>query len=108
MGGGRPISEHQSQEPLRIVPHARTLRKARENVKGMVADCVSHKKTRNYLHHFVNWWVKTVDSWTYETLLESFIQSCWTRPPAAIAELLLQRRITELHTGSQISCPAAA
>lgn len=48
-----------SQEPLpeppRIVPHSRTLRKAREQVKYMVFDGVSPRRIRNYLHQWVTW-----------------------------------------------------
>ena len=109
MGGGKTISEHLTQELLRVVPHPRTLRKARENVKWMVNDGVSHRKTRNYLHHFVIWWVKTTELWTYEELLELFIRTCWESQPAAIAAELLQQRITVLRKQSSLAeCLPAA
>ncbi len=95
---------------MRIVPHPRTLRKARENVKQMVNTGVSLRKIRSYLHHFVIWWVKTAEIWRYEELLYSFIHTCWEINPAAIAAGLLQKRITLLHTkGSSLTdCLATA
>ena len=39
--GGVTLDEQQQHAPLRIVPHARTLRKARDQVKYMVIDAVS-------------------------------------------------------------------
>jgi superfamily I DNA/RNA helicase len=74
--------DHQTHEPIRIVPHARTLRKARENVKWMVNDGISLQKTRNYLHR---WWQKASHVWQNEDILRWFIASCWEHPPAAIA-----------------------
>jgi hypothetical protein len=106
--GGKTTSEHQMHVPLRIVPHPRTLRKARENVSFMVKNGVSLQKTRSYLHHFVVWWVKTTEIWTYEKLLESFIQACWERPAAAIAAGLLQRRARILGNGFSTDCPDIA
>ena len=100
-GGGRTASEHQQQALISIVPHPRTLRKARENVKAMVNDGVSLQKTRNYLHHYVIWWVRTSSGvWQYEALLDLFIRSCWEPALAKIAYGLLARRSTLSHTGS--------
>ena len=43
-------------KPLdRIVPHPRTLRKARENVKAMVNSGVSPCRIRSYLHRWSTW-----------------------------------------------------
>ncbi len=58
MWGGKTISEQQEHGLLRIVPHARTIRKAREQIKCMVADGASHLQTKNYLHRFVMWWAQ--------------------------------------------------
>ena len=102
--GGKMISEHQTQEPLRIVPHPRTQRKARENVKHIVNSGVSLRKIRRYLHHFVIWWVKTVEIWHYEELLHSFIDTCWEINPAAIAAGLLQKRVTLLGMHVHLNC----
>lgn len=95
------ISEHQTRELVRIVPHPRTLRKARENVKQMVNTGVSLRIIRRYLHNFVIWWVNATKIWRYEEILSSFIETCWEINPAAIAAGLLQKRVTILHT-----CPA--
>ena len=46
---GKTGSEHQTCEPIRMVPHPRTLRKAREQVKSMVIDGFSSRRIKNYL-----------------------------------------------------------
>ena len=76
---------------MRVVPHPRTLRKARENVKQMVNSGVSLRRIRSYLHHFVIWWSKIVETWRYEKLLEWFVCTCFEIEPAAIAAGLLQK-----------------
>jgi hypothetical protein len=93
-GGVKPFSDNQNHQPTRIVPHPRTLRKARENIKWMVIDGVSLQKTRNYLHRFILWWQKTAEDWQYDELLHWLIASCWERTPAAIAAGLLQNAST--------------
>jgi len=53
VGGGVEATwqpEEQSLLQTRIVPHARTLRKAREQVKWMVRDGVSPRRIISYLH----------------------------------------------------------
>jgi len=92
--GGKMTSEHQLHEPTRIVPHPRTIRKAREQVKVMVKDGVSLRKISRYLHRFVLWWVKTSIIWTYEELLNIFIQSCYESQLAKIAYGLLLKSQT--------------
>jgi hypothetical protein len=79
-------------EPNRIVPHPRTLRKAREQVNQMVKDEVSLPRITNYLHRWGTWWVRTSESWDYQELLRWFINACWDRSPAAgfAAGLLLK------------------
>ena len=77
-------------KPLdRIVPHPRTLRKARENVKAMVNSGVSPCRIRIYLHRWSTWWVGTAQSWQYQKLLEWFLNVCWDLKPAAYAAGLL-------------------
>lgn len=100
MGGGKTTSDHQAQAALRMIPHPRTLRKARENVRHMVNDGVSHPQIRRYLHHFIIWWTKTAEIWHYEELLCSFISTCRDIRPAAIAAGLLQKRVSVLETDS--------
>lgn len=98
------IFEHQVHEQIHIVPHPRTIRKAREQVKAMVKDGISARKISRYLHRFVIWWVKTSIIWKYEELLNIFIQSCWEVQPAKIAyELLLKSQ-----TRGLMDCPIAA
>ena len=75
----------QLSAPDRIVPHARTLRKAREQVKQMVIDEVSPRRIRRYLHHWTTWWVRTTKTWQYQELLEWFLQVCWDFKPATYA-----------------------
>ena len=70
-GGGKNISSA-LPEPVRIVPHPRTMRKAREQIKWMVHDGFSIQSIRRYLHRFVLWWVNTSDLWTYDELLILF------------------------------------
>lgn len=82
---------------MRIVPHARTLRKAREQVKYMVIDEVSPRRIRNYLHRWVCWWVNATNTWKYQELLQCFLEVCWHESVAAIAASL-QRHFKELHT----------
>lgn len=105
---GKTLFHHQQHEPVRILPHPRTLRKARENVKWMVNDGVSLLKTRNYLHRFVHWWANTSSVWQYEELLKWFMDACWEQPPAAIAAWLLQRATLRRTESSHGCCPVAA
>ena len=71
--GGVATSEQQKNVPSRIVPHARTLRKARDQVMWMVKDGLSAKRIKHYLHLWTVWWVNATELWTYEELLERFI-----------------------------------
>lgn len=75
MGRGVARSNQQKYEPYRMVPHARTLRKAREQVMWMVKDGLSATRIRNYLHLWTVWWVKTSELWTHKALLEWFIMA---------------------------------
>ncbi|MFM9834846.1 MAG: hypothetical protein ACKVOA_01950 [Methylophilaceae bacterium] len=82
-----------------IFPHARTIRKAREQVKAMVASGFLPKKIMTYLKNWALWWVKTTaKTWDYQALLSRFIESCW-QPALAIfaSELLTQHQPTVLH-----------
>jgi RNA-directed DNA polymerase len=84
-GGGVAISEHQQHEAMRIAPHPRTLRKAREQVKHRVIDEVSPRRIRSYLHRWVAWWQNTSNTWQYQELLQQFIDVCWNKHVAAYA-----------------------
>lgn len=80
-----------------IVPHARTLRKAREQVKWMVKDGVSPRRIINYLHRWCTWWVRTSINWLYQDILLWFLGSCWDEHVAAYATRLLHQ-----HTAKSI------
>ena len=75
----------------RMVPHPRTLRKAREQVKTMVNDGVSLPRIKNYLHRFVLWWQKTSTEWSYQNILRTFVSTCKIPAPAGIAADLFRR-----------------
>lgn len=81
-----------------MTPHARTLRKARIQVQQMVTIGFSAKHIRRYLNQFIRWWVKTIDSWTYQKLVIWFVEACWDINPNAHAAALLQRHFIKLDT----------
>ena len=85
-GGETDIAtDHQTPAQAIIVPHPRTLRKAREQIKQMVIDGLSARRIRSYLHRWATWWVRTAQSWQYQELLEWFLNVCWDFTPAAYA-----------------------
>ena len=98
MGGGSLMIKHQINEPMRTVPHPRTLRKAREQIKYMVEDGFSIPKIRNYLYRWAMWWVNASNTWQHHELLKWFLDSCWDVNLAAYAEGLLLRYIKTSHT----------
>jgi hypothetical protein len=87
-------------EPLRIVPHPRTLRKAREQVKHMVIDGTSSRRIRNYLHRWVAWWVNASDTWQYQELLQWFMDVCWQARVTDYARGIYQLHFNKLHNRS--------
>ena len=95
MGGGNNnliIADGINPEQISIVPHARTLRNAREQVRLMVIDGFSIPRIRRYLNAWLAWWVRTSQSWSYQIVLFQFIQTCRDRQIAQIAwELLLTK-----------------
>lgn len=95
MGGVIAISEQQNTAEIRITPHARTLRKARIQVQQMVTIGLSTKQIRRYLHQFLLWWVKTIESWTYQELVIWFVEACRNICPAAHAAGVLQHYFKE-------------
>ena len=100
LGGGKTniATDYQKLEANRIVPHPRTLRKAREQVKQLVIDGTSSQRIRSYLHRWVLWWVRSSESWDYIELVEMFLNTCWELRPAAYAAGLLNQAIQKLHT----------
>ncbi len=81
--GRGETTEQLLPEPSCIVPHPRTLRKAREQVKQMVIDGVSPRRISSYLYRWSTWWVRTSEHWDYQELLGWFINACWEPNPAA-------------------------
>ena len=98
--GGVDTCEHQQHVALRIEPHPRTLRKSRENIRLMVADQVSPAKITRYFVQWARWWVKTTNTWDFQTLVEQFIDTCWQPEPANNAAEVLSHYLTELDTSS--------
>jgi hypothetical protein len=85
-----------------LKPTARTLRKAREQVKWLVIDGVSPRRIRFYLHRWCTWWVRTSENWLYQDLLLWFLKACWDECPVAYAtELLHQHTIKLSKIGNQ-------
>ena len=91
-----------------MTPHPRTLRRARENVKWMVADQVSPAKIKNYFVHWVRWWARTSIIWDFQELVEMFISMCWNQAPAAIASEVLKSYLTESNTRASLDASALA
>ena len=83
------ITDKACSEKEHILPHARTLRKAREQIKCMVTDGISAHCIRNYLHRWALWWCRTSEIWQYDELLKWFIESCWENNPATEAAMWL-------------------
>jgi hypothetical protein len=96
MGGGKMTFPHQ-QAALRMIPHARTLRKAREQVKSMVTDGASPRHIRKYLARWIQWWNQTVDDWSKTKLIQWFCRACFDITLAAYAAGILLRQIRESH-----------
>ncbi len=96
------VNNNTTKQPLpaanRSVPHPRTLRKAREQVKQMVIDGISFRRIRRYLHQWAVWWVKTTENWYYSELLLWFLQVCWDPTVADYAAGLLYQSIKKSHT----------
>jgi hypothetical protein len=95
---GGKMTSYQQQAALRIIPHARTLRKAREQVKSMVTDGASPRQIRKYLARWIQWWNKTVDDWHKNKLIQWFCHACFDVVPAAYAAGLLLCQIRESRT----------
>src|SRR3990167_11307716 len=95
MGGGKSLNNQSSQAAMRLVPHARTLRKARIQVQLMVTDGDSHQHIKRYLNHFFRWWTKTVDNWKVEELMIQFLRVCWDARVAAYVASLLYKQFTQ-------------
>ena len=75
----------------------------------MVADQVSPAKIMRYFVQWARWWVKTANTWDFQTLVEQFINTCWQPETASIAAAARSRYFTELNTSSHArrATPAA-
>lgn len=94
MGGNSSIvAGHTDSLHKNIVPHARTLRNAREQVKQMVINGISARRIRSYLSRWCSWWVKSSQSWQYKEVMEWFIQSCREAAAKDIATAILRETI---------------
>lgn len=78
--------EPSAQLPLLItVPHGRTLRRSREQVRAMVADGVSLPKIKLYLSLWASWWHYATTTWSKETILTAWEALCWDKTLAGYA-----------------------
>ena len=97
------LSSKKTRTPAltRIVAHARTLRKAREQVKLMVITGFSARQIKRYLHQWIRWWVRTSESWRYQDVILWFLQVCRDTTVANYATDLLQQHRIKNYTGTQ-------
>ena len=91
-----------------MVPHARTLRKARMQVQLMIYTGFSTRSIRAYLHRYILWWVNASTTWLYHELIEWFIETCWDLYPAAYAAGLRQRYFMQSNTRTLLGVQIAA
>lgn len=91
--GGEAVSAIGEHSPAltQIVPHARTLRKAREQVQQMVKSGVSPRRIASYLNRWTLWWVSTSEKWHYIELLKCYLAVCWDGACASIAYGLIYK-----------------
>jgi RNA-directed DNA polymerase len=89
-GGGGSTVFSSSEPSVNVMPHPRTLRKARMQVLQMVADGFSDRLIRRYLHRWCMWWSAAVDDWTYDKLLRHFLV---VNRNLSVAEIALTLRL---------------
>lgn len=92
-GDSSDTAGHSDSLHKTIVPHTRTLRNAREQVKQMVNDGVSLPRIKSYLHRWCSWWVRTAQNWHYQELMAWFIQACWDSTAKHIATTILKEQL---------------
>jgi hypothetical protein len=90
--------------------HARTFRKAREQVRLMIADGFSATQIRNYLLKWSQWWVEISREWRLQNILQSFFEYSWNLQVSAVALAILPKGIIadsrrcaapQIHIGQQ-------
>lgn len=100
--GAQP--QNHAIEIMRNVPHARTLRNAREQVRVMIYYGISTQHIRHYLSSWARWWTLTIESWSYPEILARLIDSCWDTNlhVAAMAEGLRQRYLKKIEVPHEL------
>ena len=98
------VVDHLDPEQNNIVPHARTLRNAREQVKHMVIDGISARRIKSYLRRWCAWWVKSSQSWQDQELLGWFLQVCRDASTAVYAAELLQEIKIKTSLMNDLAC----
>jgi len=96
--GGGKLNQQSSEEPkiaLKQVPHARTFRHAREQVKVMIESGFSTQVIQTYLIRWARWWVLTVKTWQVLELLKSFQAKCFDDYLKIFIEALIRDRFSE-------------
>ena len=64
----------------------------------MVIDGFSTARIKRYLNAWLTWWVRTSQSWHYQTVPSQFIYYCRDRYIAGIAMALLLTKDREIET----------
>ena len=76
----------------------------------MVIDGFSIPQIRRYLNAWLAWWVRTSQSWSYQTVLSQFIHVCHDSRIARIATGLLMTKYREagrhVRLGAGVDCLA--
>ena len=60
----------------------------------MVADGSSNRQIKRYLAQWAAWWTKTLEHWTFEAVLNRYIELCWDEDLSRPAKQLLQNKLT--------------
>ena len=101
--GGGKLNQRSPEEPkiaLQQLPHARSFRHAREQVKWMINDGLSAKKIQTYLLRWARWWVRTVSTWQVLGLIQEFQERCFDNYLKKFVEALIQERFSvDAHSG---------
>jgi RNA-directed DNA polymerase len=83
--------DKQKPEQVRLAPHPRTFRKAREQVKTLVSDQVSPARIKDYLQKWARWWGAT-RSRVWELFLPLGTKPFMSLKVKPAIELFLQER----------------
>lgn len=86
---GKVCLAKQAKNAIKAHPHSRTFRKAREQVKSMVTYGFDTQSIRSYLSLWCSWWSNSVDNWSYQKMLEWFVNTTHQECVQLIAKALL-------------------